>query len=82
MVEEHFTDEDLVELADVLAFAGAPLDGGEITLCFEDLLAEHGAALARELASAGVARPPVPATSPDGPATPPGGRDSYPGRVS
>jgi hypothetical protein len=53
VIEEHFTDEDLMLLADVIAFAtGHP--GFEVTFHLEDLDEDFIAPLRAELSRAGV----------------------------
>ena len=80
VVDEHFTDEDLADLADGLLFAALPTQGEDIPFCFESMLAELGEPLRRELAAAGVRPPPGPGESGPRPAAP-GNRDNFPGRV-
>ena len=57
VIEEHFTEEDLMELADVFAFAaGKPAaDAFEMTFELEDLRDAFIEPLRRELKRAGVA---------------------------
>lgn len=54
VVEEHFTDEDLLELADVLAFITGDAHG-DLTFRFEDLGEGYLALLRAELEREGVA---------------------------
>lgn len=54
VLEEHFTDEDVEELADLLAFAGAdPVDGVH-AFRIEEVAMRFGQPLRRELERAGV----------------------------
>lgn len=57
VVEEHFTDEDVVELADLLAFAGAAPDDGEIGIRFDTFARQFLPGLEEELRRAGIAVP-------------------------
>ena len=70
VIEEHFTEEDVTDLADILAFftGATELD---LTFRIEDLAERFAAPLRRELERAGVAvsTPPSVAESPDGPGT-------------
>lgn len=58
VLEEHFLDEEMVELADILAFLGeeARPEGG-LTLRLEELAERFLPTLKKELESAGVAVP-------------------------
>jgi hypothetical protein len=53
VIEEHFTDEDLIDLADALAFVTdeSPLD---LTFCIEELADRYVAPLRAQLTAAGV----------------------------
>lgn len=54
VIDEHFTDEDVIELADLIAFAGIdPVDGAHV-FRLEDLVARFGSPLRRELERAGI----------------------------
>ncbi len=60
VVEEHFTDEDFMELADVLAFVTSKQpDNFEMTFRLEELADTFLEPLRRELKQAGVALDPV-----------------------
>lgn len=54
VLEEHFTDEDVVELADILAFLAEDPRATEFTFPLEELGARFMPAIRRELAQAGV----------------------------
>lgn len=54
VLEEHFLDEEIVELTDILTFLGEDAAGEGLTLRLEDLAARFLPQLQRELASAGV----------------------------
>jgi len=54
VIEEHFTDEDIVELADILAFLADDPRAAEFTFPLEDLGARFMPGIQRELAQAGV----------------------------
>lgn len=56
-LEEHFLDEEIVELTDILAFLGEEVDGDGLTLRLEDLAGRFLPALKRELEAAGVTLP-------------------------
>ncbi|HYC72084.1 MAG TPA: hypothetical protein VEB66_12800 [Opitutaceae bacterium] len=60
VIEEHFTDEDVVELSDLLAFVGAEPDDGAHVLRIEDLEPRFAEPLRRELERAGVSVPAIP----------------------
>lgn len=55
VIQEHFLDEEIVELADILAFLGEVPDGRGVTLRLEELAARFLLPLRRELEAAGVA---------------------------
>ena len=57
VIEEHFTDEDIVDLADLLVFAGAEFVAGELSFPLEDLGERYLPPLERELVQAGVIPP-------------------------
>lgn len=52
-LEEHFLDEDIIELADILAFLGRDVDTG-VTFRLEEFGGRHLPALRRELEQAGM----------------------------
>ena len=54
VLEEHFLDEDIVELADILAFLNDSKSAGELRFQLEDLDILVIPRLHRELAAAGV----------------------------
>lgn len=58
VIEEHFLDEEIVELTDILAFLGEDLRSGGVTLRLEDLGARYLPRLKDELVAAGVKLPP------------------------
>lgn len=64
VVAEHFTDEDVVELADVLAFAGVEPVDGEVRFCFEELAERFIPPLREELQRGGVTVPGSPLVRP------------------
>ncbi len=53
VIEEHFTDEDMVELADILVFVSDDA-AAEFNFRLEELTAEFQPALRRELEDAGI----------------------------
>lgn len=55
VLEEHFLDSELAELAEVLAFVREEAGGAEFTFRWEDLAQRFRPALRRELERAGVA---------------------------
>lgn len=55
VIEEHFRDEDIVELADILAFLHEGEGITEFNFFIEELAGNHLPALRQELADAGVA---------------------------
>lgn len=57
VLEEHFTDEDIIELADVLTFADITTGSTEFTFRIDELEALAGPRLRQELAAAGVITP-------------------------
>lgn len=62
VLAEHFLDEDVLELADLLAFVRDDRSGAEVSFRIEDLAADFQPALRRELEAAGVhLEPGVPA---------------------
>lgn len=75
VIEEHFTDEDIVELADLLVFAGAEFVAGELAFPLEDLGERFLPPLERELLRAGVRPPGVRREDPN-PAGEAGGPDN------
>jgi hypothetical protein len=54
VIEEHFTDEDIVELADVLAFLAEDPRAAAFTFPLEEMGARFMPVIQRELAQAGV----------------------------
>lgn len=54
VIEEHFMDEDIVELADILAFLGEDGQATEFTFQLEDLANRFQPKLRGELAAAGI----------------------------
>jgi hypothetical protein len=54
-IEEHFLDEDIVELADLLAFLGEDLHAGGLTFRLEELESQYLPRLRQELEAAGIA---------------------------
>ncbi len=54
VLEEHFLDEDGVELADILGFLGEEVNAGGCTFRLEELEGRFLTPLRRELASAGI----------------------------
>ncbi len=54
VIEEHFTDEDIVELADILAFLAEDPRAVEFTFQLEEMGARFLPAIQHELAQAGV----------------------------
>jgi hypothetical protein len=73
VLEEHFLDEEMVELTDILTFLGEDVDRSGLTLRLEDLAERFLPRLRRELEAAGVS---VPSSSavPDVPGRPTGSR--------
>lgn len=74
VIEEHFTEEDFVELADLLHFADSSAPGPDHVFRFEELEGRFLLPLRQELERAGIALPPpdqVNASLPQSPA--PGG---------
>lgn len=65
VIDEHFLDEDVVELADVLAFLSPESDAVEFAFSVEQLTGKFLPLLRRELERAGVALP-RPAPTPEG----------------
>jgi hypothetical protein len=59
VIEEHFTDDDILGLADLLAFLTGE-EGADKTFRLEDNMAEFLVPLARKLAQAGVELESVP----------------------
>jgi hypothetical protein len=55
VIEEHFTDEDIVELADILEFLDADNGATDFTFRIEELESRFMPGLRRELEKAGVA---------------------------
>ena len=53
--EEHFLDEDIVELADVLTFLGEDLHSGGLTFRLDELESRYLPRLRQELEAAGIA---------------------------
>lgn len=58
VIEEHFLDEDIIELADILAFLGGNGQPAEYTFRIEELGSRFLPGLRRELERAGVALEP------------------------
>ncbi len=54
VIEEHFLEEDGVELVDILSFLGEEVDSGGATFRLEDLGARFLPGLRRELEQAGI----------------------------
>ena len=54
-IEEHFLDEDIVELVDTLAFLGEDLQTGGFTFRLEELESRFLPRLRQELEAAGIA---------------------------
>ncbi len=54
VIEEHFLDEELVELTDILAFLGEDVRTDRLTLRLEDLAERFLPRLRQELVAAGV----------------------------
>jgi len=52
-IEEHFLDEDIVELADVLTFLGEDLHSGGLTFRLDELESRYLPRLRQELEAAG-----------------------------
>lgn len=73
VLEEHFLESELAELAEVLAFVREEAGAAEFTFQWEDLTRRFQPALRRELERAGVA---VEAESPGADAPAPEGRSS------
>lgn len=65
VIEEHFLDEDIAELADILAFVCDEGRASEITFELEELPSRFQAELRRELEEAGIV-PAPPLASPSG----------------
>jgi hypothetical protein len=61
VLEEHFLDEEIVELTDILRFIGEDLADAGLTLRLEELAARYLPRLRRDLEAAGVAVPTPPA---------------------
>lgn len=59
VVDEHFLDEDVADLADILGFLGIESSDGEWCLRLEELGPRYLPGLQRELESAGVELPPA-----------------------
>ncbi|MBI2497130.1 MAG: hypothetical protein HYV75_04145 [Opitutae bacterium] len=57
VLEEHFLDEDGVELADILEFLGKDVNADGVTFRLEEVESRFLAPLRRELESAGVVLP-------------------------
>jgi len=57
VLEEHFLDEEGVELADILGFLGEDVNAGGFTFRLEELEGRFLTPLRRELASAGIVPP-------------------------
>lgn len=55
VIEEHFTDGDIVELADLLVFLSGGKSGTDFTFRLEDMDNQFRSGLRRELEAAGVA---------------------------
>lgn len=53
-IEEHFLDEDIVELVDILAFLGEDVHSGGLTFRLEELESVYLPQLRRELEAAGI----------------------------
>ena len=53
-IEEHFLDEDIVELADVLAFLGEDMQSAGLTFRLDELESRFLPRLRRELEEAGI----------------------------
>lgn len=54
-IEEHFLDEDIVELVDILGFLGEDVHSGGLTFRLEELESVYLPRLRRELEAAGIA---------------------------
>ena len=54
-IEEHFLDEDIVELVDILGFLGEDVHSGGLTFRLEELESVYLPQLRRELEAAGIA---------------------------
>ena len=54
MIEEHFLDEELVELADILAFLGEEVSDEGLTLRLEELAGRFLPRLRSELLAGGI----------------------------
>ena len=54
-IEEHFLDEDIVELVDILAFLGEDVHTGGLTFRLDELESVYLPQLRRELEAAGIA---------------------------
>lgn len=53
-IEEHFLDEDIVELVDILGFLGEDVDSGGLTFRLDELESRYLPQLRRELEAAGI----------------------------
>jgi hypothetical protein len=71
VIEEYFLDEEIVELADILAFLGEDLPPDGLRLRLEELEARYLPLLRGELEAAGIT-PPAAANSVEGPTRGPG----------
>ncbi len=65
VLEEHFLDEELVELTDILIFLGEDVDDGGLTLRLEELAERFLPRLRHELEAAGIETPGEPGTFAD-----------------
>jgi hypothetical protein len=65
VLEEHFLEEDVIDLADILAFMDEGRRRDELHFRLEDLAAEFLPRLRRELDQAGISPPDVSAPIPD-----------------
>lgn len=54
VIEEHFLDEEIVELADIVGFLGEDLSAGGFNFRLEELGARYLPQLRRELEAAGI----------------------------
>ena len=54
-IEEHFLDEDIVELVDILGFLGEDVHSGGLTFRLDELESQYLPQLRRELEVAGIA---------------------------
>src|SRR5690348_6809590 len=54
VLEEHFLDEEIVELADILGFLGEPLPNDGLRFRLEELASRYLPQLRRELEAAGI----------------------------